>query len=128
MADERILLQDVEPGGEVLPHHKLAERELSERDVAGHAPAVHFRHGLGKGVEDLREIDAVVVFGNGIESLDGDVELGAFPHGRQHRNGHGQLQSAGEVHHQNGQGFGYVPSQQIGQGRAAQGVGHQLVR
>ena len=77
MADERILLQDIEPGGEVLPHHELAERELSERDVAGHAPAVHFRHGLGKGVEDLREIDAVVVFGNGIESLDGDVELGA---------------------------------------------------
>lgn len=52
----------------------------------------------------------------------------ALPHSRQHRNGYRQLQRAGEVHHQNRQGLGDISRQQIGQHRAAQGVGHQAVR
>ena len=61
-------------------------------------------------------------------ALHGDVVLGAFPHGGQHRNGHSQLQGTGEVHHEHGQGLGDIPGDQIGQGRTAQGIGHQLVR
>ena len=61
-------------------------------------------------------------------ALHGDVVLGAFPHGGQHRNGHCQLQGTGEVHHEHGQGLGDIPGEQIGQGRTAQGIGHQLVR
>ena len=52
---------------------------------------------------------------------------GALPHGGQHRDGDGQLQRAGEVHHQHRQRLGDVAGQQIGQRRAAQRIGHQTV-
>ena len=61
-------------------------------------------------------------------ALDGDVIAAALPHGGQHRDGDGQLQGAGEVHHQHRQHFRHVPGQQIGQRRAAQRIGHQSVR
>ena len=61
-------------------------------------------------------------------ALDGDMILGTLPHGAEHRNGHCQLQRTGEVHHQHSQGLGHIPGNQISQCRAAQGVGHQLVR
>ena len=61
-------------------------------------------------------------------ALDGDVIAAALPHGGQHRDGGGQLQGAGKVHHQHRQHFRHVPGQKIGQCRAAQRIGHQSVR
>ena len=61
-------------------------------------------------------------------ALDGDVIAAALPHGGQHRNGDGQLQGTGEVHHQHRQHFRHIPGQKIGQRRAAQRIGHQSVR
>ena len=61
-------------------------------------------------------------------ALDGDVIATALPHGGQHRDGDGQLQGAGEVHHQHREHFRHVPGQQIRQHRAAQRIGHQSVR
>ena len=61
-------------------------------------------------------------------ALDGDVIATALPHGGQHRDGDGQLQGTGEVHHQHRQHFRHIPGQKIGQRRAAQRIGHQSVR
>ena len=61
-------------------------------------------------------------------ALDGDVIAAALPHGGQHRDGDGQLQGAGEVHHQHRQHFCHIPGQKIRQCRAAQRIRHQPVR
>ena len=63
-----------------------------------------------------------------IEKIAEGMVPAALPHGGEHRNGNGQLQGAGEVHHQHRQGLGDVPGQQIRQRRAAQGIGYQAVR
>ena len=61
-------------------------------------------------------------------ALDGNMIPAALPHGGEHGNGHGQLQCAGEVHHENRQRLHGVPGQEIRQYRAAQGIGHQPIR
>lgn len=61
-------------------------------------------------------------------ALDGDVIAAALPHGGQHRDGDGQLERTGEVHHQHREHFRHIPGQKIGQRRAAQRIGHQSVR
>ena len=58
----------------------------------------------------------------------GDVPAAALPHGREHRNGHRQLQRAGEVHHQHRQRLLDIAGQQVDQRRAAQRIGHQAIR
>ena len=47
--------------------------------------------------------------------------------GGQHRDGNRQLQRAGEIHHEYGQGLRHIPGEEPGGRRARQGVGNQLV-
>ena len=61
-------------------------------------------------------------------ALDSDVLPSRLPHGGEHRQGHGQLQGAGEVHHEHRQGPGHVPGEGQAQQAPGEGVGHQLVR
>ena len=63
-----------------------------------------------------------------LAALYRDAAVSGLPHGGKDRQRHGQLQRAGEVHHQHGQGAVDIPGQQPGGGAARQGVGHQLVR
>ena len=61
-------------------------------------------------------------------ALDSDVLPSRLPHGGEHRQGHGQLQGAGEVHHQHRQGPGHIPGEGQAQQAPCEGVGHQLIR
>ena len=75
--------------------------------------------------------DDGVRFGHGFQELaafDGDMLPSRLPHGGEHGQGHGQLQGAGEVHHEHRQGPGHVPGEGQAQQAPGEGVGHQLVR
>ena len=50
-----------------------------------------------------------------------------FPDGGQHGNGHGKLQRAGKIHHQNGQRLCHVPGKEPHQNRSHESPGHQAV-
>ena len=62
-----------------------------------------------------------------LAALDRDVVAAALPHGGQHRQRHRELQRTGEVYHQNRDGARCVAGKRIGNGRAQQAVGHQLI-
>ena len=87
---------------------------------------------LGRGVGEragLVENDGVRL-GDGFEeapALDGDVMAAALAHGREHRDGHGELERAGEVDHQHGQHLCDVARDKIGQDRAAERIGYEAV-
>ena len=75
--------------------------------------------------------DDGVRFGHRLQepaSLHGDVLPSRLPHGGEHRQGHGQLQGAGEVHHEHRQGTGHVSCQGQAQEAPGEGIGHQPVR
>ena len=113
-----VLLQ---AGGQ--PQHLLGVTAAEGHDLR------HPGGGIGQGAGLVKNNG--VRLGHGLHeppALDGDMVLAALPHGGQHRNGNGQLQGAGEVHHQHRQGLGDIPGQQIRQRRAAQGIGYQAVR
>ena len=61
-------------------------------------------------------------------ALDSDVLPSRLPHGGEHRQGHGQLQGAGEVHHEYRQRPCHVPGEGQAQQAPGKGVGHQPVR
>ena len=87
---------------------------------------------LGRGVGERAGLvkDDGVRLGDGFEeapALDGDVMAAALAHGREHRDGHGELECAGEVDHQHGQHLCDVAREKIGQDRAAERVGHELI-
>ena len=90
---------------------------------------LHRGDGVGEGT-GLVEHHGIRL-GHGLQeaaTLDGDVIAAALPHGGEHGDGHGELQSAGEVHHQHRQHFGDVPGQQVRQHRTAQRIRYQPVR
>ena len=97
MAAEGHDLRDLRPG--------VGQRAgLVEHDRIG------LRHGLQK-----------------TSALDGNVIAAALAHGREHRNGHGQLQSAREIDHQHGQHLCHIARDEIRQRRAAQRIRDQTV-
>ena len=86
--------------------------------------------GSGVGQRTRLVKDNGVRFGHGLQvfaALHRNVIAAALPHGGEDGQGHGQLQGAGEIHHQNGDSPGDISGQQIGQGRSGQAVGHQPV-
>ena len=90
---------------------------------------LHRGDGVGEGT-GLVEHHGIRL-GHGLQeaaTLDGDVIAAALPHGGEHGDGHGELQSAGEVHHQHRQHFGDVPGQQVRQHRTAQRIRYQPIR
>ena len=60
-------------------------------------------------------------------ALDGDMMAAALAHGREHRDGHGELERAGKVDHENGEHLGDVARDEIGEDGAAERVGHEPV-
>ena len=60
-------------------------------------------------------------------AFDRNMIAAALAHGREHRDGHGQLQRAREVDHQNSQHLRYVARDEIRQRRAAQRIRDQPV-
>ncbi len=95
----------------------------TEGDHLGH-------HGAGMGQGTRLVKDDGVRLGHGLQvfsALHGHMEAAGLAHGGENRQGHGQFQSAGEVHHQHGQGTGDIAGEQIDQGAPRQRVGHQLV-
>ena len=84
------------------------------------------RVGQGAGLvkhDRIRPGDGLQIF----SALDGDMIAAAFPHGREHRQRHRELERAGEVHHQNRKRAGGIAGQQPRQGRAREAVGNQPV-
>ena len=63
-----------------------------------------------------------------LAALYRNMVAAGLPHGREHGQGHGQLQCAGEIHHQNGQGFCHIAGQQPRKDGSAQTPGNQRVR
>ena len=57
-----------------------------------------------------------------------NMMLPCLPHGRKHRNRHGQLQGAGVVYHQDCQGLADIPCQKPRKRRTAKTPGDQAVR
>ena len=87
---------------------------------------------LGRGVGERAGLvkDDGVRLGDGFEeapALDGDVMAAALAHGREHRDGHGELECAGEVDHQHSQHLCDIARNEIGQDRAAERVGHKFI-
>ena len=60
-------------------------------------------------------------------ALDGDVVVAALAHGGEDGQRHGELEGAGEVHHQDGDGAGHVAGQRVGGHGTGQAPGHQTV-
>ena len=60
-------------------------------------------------------------------ALDGDLPTARLPHGREDREGHCQLEGAGEVDHQHRQRPGKAAGQKIGEDAPAEGIGHQFI-
>ena len=90
--------------------------------------SLHPGAGVGQGAGLVKDNDIRCRHGfQELAALDGDMGLACLPHGRQHRQRHGQLQSAGEVHHQHRQRPGHIASQEKAQNAARKGVRHQLV-
>ena len=88
----------------------------------------HLRGGAGEGAGFI-EHDGVRL-GEGLQilaALDRDVIAAALAHGGQHSQRHGELQRAGEVHHQAGDGAGDVAGEHIGDHCCTQAPGHKLV-
>ena len=56
------------------------------------------------------------------------MEAAGLPHGGEDSQGHCQLQGTGEVHHENRQGAGDIPGQQISEQTTRQSIRHQPVR
>ena len=95
-----------------------------EGDDLGHPGA-----GVSEGAGLVK--DDGVRFGHGFQELaafDGDMLPSRLPHGGEHSQGHGQLQGAGEVHHQHRQGPGHVSGEGQTQQAPGEGVGNQLIR
>ena len=89
----------------------------------------HTRRGIGQGSRLVK--DHRVGIRNRLKeapALDGEVMRMPFPHGGKHRDGHGELQRAGEVHHQHRKHFGHVAGQEPCQPRSEEGVRDQTVR
>ena len=86
-------------------------------------------HGVGQGAGLVK--DDGLRLGGGLQELAAlhpDAALAALPHGGEDGDGHGELQRAGEVHHQNGQGLGGIPGQKISQRRGPQAPGDKPIR
>ena len=97
--------------------------------AAGEGHDLHYlRGGTGEGA-GLVEHDSVGL-GQGFQilaALDGDVIAAALAHGGEDGQRHGELECAGEIHHQAGDGAGGVAGEQVGDHRCAQTPWHQLV-
>ena len=97
--------------------------------AAGEGHDLHYlRGGTGEGA-GLVEHDGVCL-GQGFQilaALDGDVIAAALAHGGKHGQRHGELERAGEVHHQARDGAGDVAGEQIRHAGGTQTPGHQLV-
>ena len=61
-------------------------------------------------------------------SLYRNMAAAGLAHGREHRQGHSQLQRAGKIHHQDGQGLCHIAGQQPRKDGSAQTPGNQRVR
>ena len=110
----------LQAGGQA-EHLRLAV--AAEGDDLGHHGA-----GIGQGARLVK--DDGVGLGDGLQifaALHGGAEVAGLPHGGQDGQGHGQLEGAGEVYHEHGQGPGDVAGEEIDQAAAHQGIGHQLV-
>ena len=97
--------------------------------AAGEGHDLHYlRGGTGEGA-GLVEHDSVGLRQRFqiLAALDGDVVAAALAHGGKHGQRHGELERAGEIHHQAGDGAGGVAGEQIGDHRCAQTPWHQLV-
>ena len=63
-----------------------------------------------------------------LSPLDRHMISAGLAHGGEDRQGHRELQCAGEIHHQHREGARDVPGQQIRQPAPYKRIGHQLVR
>ena len=89
----------------------------------------HARHGVGQRA-GLVEHEGLRLR-NGLKeapALDGDMIGAGLLHRGQHRDGHGQLQRAGEIDHQHGQRAHGVARDKPYERRRAEAVGHKAVR
>ena len=75
--DEGMAAKLVGAGGEVLPHHELAERKVTYRGGLLDIPALHALHRLAESGEHLGDVYARVIFGKRVEPRDGNPELRA---------------------------------------------------
>ena len=85
--------------------------------------------GMGKGACLVK--DDGVCLGNRLQEFAafyGDVFPPCLPHGGEHRQGHGQLQGAGKIHHEYRQGPGHTPGKGQTQQAPGKSVGHQFIR
>ena len=95
-----------------------------EGDDLGHPGA-----GVGKGASLVKDDGIRICYRlQEFAALDGDMLPSRLPHGGEHSQGHGQLQGAGEVHHQHRQGPGHVSGEGQTQQAPGEGVGNQLIR
>ena len=84
------------------------------------------RAGMGQGAGLVK--DHRIRLGHRLQiltALHRHMEPAGLPHSGEDSQGHCQLQGAGEVHHENRQGAGDIPGQQISEQTARQGIGYQ---
>ena len=87
-------------------------------------------HGVGMGQGTRLVKNNGIRLGHSFQVLStfhGHMEAAGLAHGGENRQRHGQFQSAGEVHHQHGQGAGDIAGEQIDQHTPRQRVGYQSI-
>ena len=114
--------------GEVLLQAGSKAQHLRRTAAAKGNHPIHHRRGMGQGAGLIKD-DGIRLCHplKELAALDGHVIVARLPDGRQNRQRHGQLQRAGEVHHQHGQRPGSVAGQQPYKAAGQQRVGHQAV-
>ena len=105
------------------PEH-LCGIMAAERNHPGHCGT-----GIGQGTglvkdDGIRGGDLLQEFA----ALDGDLIETGFPHGGKYAQRHGEFESTGEIHHEDGNGPCQISGQKPGQDAAAQAPGDQGIR
>ena len=79
-----VLLQLLRIVVQVVPHDELVEREQAQLGLFHHLPAFHVLDGMSHGVEDLDDVYAALVHGEGLQhtQVDGELLLQEFEQGR----------------------------------------------
>ena len=97
MVHEAVAAQLSGLGGQLTPHHELAEREAAERGFLHDAPPLAALHALAEGAKHARHVHAGRVRRQGLQSVRDDAEL--RPQELQQRRVHRRLfVQAAELH------------------------------
>ena len=110
----------LEAGGQLQNFALAATGEGDDLDHLGGSA------GQGAGLVE----DDGVSLGQGLEvlaALDGDMACAALAHGRKNGQRHGELEGAGEIDHQAGDGAGGVPGQGVGDDGSTETPGDQTI-